>query len=292
MRDANYFLEISRPCTLILLILLLSISVAAQTPFFAAGTPSAASGTGNALSVTLPISNAGTATASSVMITSMQFSTATLISPSTLPVSIGNMPSAASFQVNASFNATGLAPGTKYLLTIRGTYVVGDSTLGFTVNRYVIVPALQGVISGGVQVTIPSGFQLDFQVLTLQGPITLNNFASEYDHGGLLPSGGADVYITSINLPTGSLNGFITRELRGATITSTGTISIAGASGIEVFFTDPFGIDTQTYKEIGVYVPHGNKLYKVYLHYYAGDPSEPIFLMNFQQVLNSMRFTS
>jgi hypothetical protein len=129
-------------------------------------------------------------------------------------------------------------------------------------------------------------------VLTLQGPITLNNFASEYDHGGLLPSGGADVYITSINLPTGSLNGFITRELRGATITSTGTISIAGASGIEVFFTDPFGIDTQTYKEIGVYVPHGNKLYKVYLHYYAGDPSEPIFLMNFQQVLNSMRFTS
>jgi hypothetical protein len=222
----------------------------------------------------------------------MQFSTASLISPSTLPVSVGDISAASSFQVNVSFNATGLAAGSKYLLSIHGTYVLNGNTLGFSVNRYVSVPVPQGVISGGIQVTVPSGFQVDFQVLTLQGPITLNNFASQYEHGGFLPSGGADVYITSITLPTRSLNSFITSELRGATITSTGTISIAGASATEVFFTDPLGIGTSTYKEIGVYLPHGNKLYKLYLHYNAGDPSEPLFLTTFQQVLNSLQFKS
>jgi hypothetical protein len=176
-------------------------------------------------------------------------------------------------------------------LAVRGTYSLDGSTLGFAVNRYITIPSTQSAISGGVQVNIPPGFQVDMGTLSLQGPISLNNFASHYSEGGIVPAGGAVIDVTSISLPSGSLSDFIANELAGATVASITTITVAGSSATQVVYSDSYS-NLLTLNEIAVYVPHGKLLYKIYLSYRAGDPSQSVFLTSFQQILASFQFMS
>ena len=151
------------------------------------------------------------------------------------------------------------------------------------IRRVVSVSSPLGVIAASA----PPGFQVNADLLAASGPVSVNNFANQYQHGGLVPPGGADMDITSIPVPPPPLSNFIAYELQGATITSTSAITVSGISCTEEFYTESYGT---TYSNIAVYCPATTMLYKAYLSYHAGDPSESRFLTAFQTFLNSVQF--
>ncbi len=96
---------------------------------------------GSSLMVAVPITNSGSVVASDVKVTSASLRSASLVAPTTFPVSLGGMGPGTSNVFQADFNAGALLPGTSYLLTVRGTYLVGGVLAGFTVNRFITPPA-------------------------------------------------------------------------------------------------------------------------------------------------------
>jgi hypothetical protein len=147
------------------------------------------------------------------------------------------------------------------------------------------------VLAGhGVSLIAPQGYHTNAQVVTLGGPILLNNFGSQYDHGGLVPPGGAEITITSSSLPQVPLSQFISTEFQGATITSTAPTTVSGMSCTEVSYTDSYGPNLN-YSEIAVYCPSTTALSKFYLFYRSGDAGANQFLGTFQQVLNTVQLT-
>jgi hypothetical protein len=280
-----------RALPVLLSLALYACSVSAQNPFFTGSAPSVISGSGNTLTVVLVVTNSGGIAASSVNVTGIQLSGNAATSPATYPITVGDIAAASTFPINATFNGGKFTAGTKNLLAVRGTYSYGGSTQGFTVNRYVTIPAAQSAISGGVQVPIPAGFQADIGTLSLAGPLSLNNFATHYPEGGVVPAGGAVVDITSLPVPADSLSDFIATELAGANIASTKAITVGGSPATEVTYSDSYTA-MLTIKEVGVYVVRGNTLHKIYLSYQAGDPNETTFLADFQHILNSLQFKS
>lgn len=110
----------------------------AQAPSFATRNPDIRN-SGNILWLSMPLLNTGTATANNVIITSITLGSAARIEPA-LPLALGDLAADNVSSVNARFAGAGLAVGTRYLATVRGTYDVGSVTLGFTLNRFVVVP--------------------------------------------------------------------------------------------------------------------------------------------------------
>jgi hypothetical protein len=92
------------------------------------------------LMVALPIANNGTVAATDVEVTSAVLRTATLVSPTTFPVALGNIAPGQNVVFQANFNDTNLAQNTPYVLTIQGTYKVSGATAGFTVDRTIFLP--------------------------------------------------------------------------------------------------------------------------------------------------------
>jgi hypothetical protein len=92
---------------------------------------------GQTLLVAIPIVNKGSVNATNVQVTAVTLRTAARVSPVSFPVGLGNIGVNQIAVFQANFNATGLVPNTPYLFTIRGTYQVGTTTAGFTVNRFV-----------------------------------------------------------------------------------------------------------------------------------------------------------
>jgi len=95
--------------------------------------------TGEEVIVSITVTNIGSETASKVFLTGATLGAARRISPQNFPVYIGNLTNEGSGSIGARFSTTGLTPGQQYLLTLRGTYEAGG-TLGFVVNRYVMIP--------------------------------------------------------------------------------------------------------------------------------------------------------
>jgi hypothetical protein len=126
----------------VLLLARVVVVATAQAPGFSTGAPIVTNATGNILSITLPLRNSGSSTASNVQVTMLTLNSAALITPTTLPTILGDMAGGASVPLNMSFNSSSLTAGNKYLLTVRGIYSVGNSAYGFTVNRYITIPAV------------------------------------------------------------------------------------------------------------------------------------------------------
>jgi hypothetical protein len=161
---------------------------------------------------------------------------------------------------------------------------IGTRTLSQTLKVAVVVSQTPVIVS------VPTNFQPNSQVISQGGPMLLNNFGSQYQNGGLVPPGGAEISITTNTLPRPPLSSFISNELQGATITSTSSIMVSGSSCTEVFYSDSYG-KNYNYSNIAVYCPHNGTLYKLFLFYTAGDPATAQFLGAFQQVLNTVQFT-
>jgi hypothetical protein len=161
---------------------------------------------------------------------------------------------------------------------------VGKQTAPQTLKITVVVTRLT------VTVSVPENYQINSQVLGQGGPVLINNFGSQYQHGGFVPPNGAEITVTSNPLPRPPLSNFIWNELRGATINSTTSITVANTSCTEISYADSFG-QTTNYSALAVYCPHNTTLYKFFLFYRAGDPGMSHFVAAFQQVLNTTQFT-
>lgn len=111
---------------------------------FVGGSPGA-SLSGTTLSVAIPLVNNGNSDATSVQVTSITSPGAVLTSPASFPVSLGTIPGdGGSAAVLASFTSAAFAPNGTYLVTVKGTYLVSGTsapTLGFTINKFVTIPA-------------------------------------------------------------------------------------------------------------------------------------------------------
>lgn len=95
---------------------------------------------GATLQIAIPIVNEGTAEASNVQVRSISLGSATRIQPATFPVTLGDIEDGKRIVLPASFSGGSLVATGRYLLTVRGSYVLGGRTLGFAVNRYISPP--------------------------------------------------------------------------------------------------------------------------------------------------------
>lgn len=111
------------------------------TPSFITFTPTLIN-TGTRLYVHQSVGNVGAATAHKMTVSGITLGTATRISPAAFPLVLGDLGPSNNISVAARFSLQGLAPGAKVLLIIRGTYQHANVTLGFAVNRFIVVPPL------------------------------------------------------------------------------------------------------------------------------------------------------
>jgi len=109
-------------------------------PIFATQTPDILN-TPQGVSFSVPILNTGTAEASSLVITNISLGTAKRLVPLAMPFFIGDVGIDNAISVSALFDGSALTAGTRYLITIRGTYQLDSLTYAFQVNRFVAIPA-------------------------------------------------------------------------------------------------------------------------------------------------------
>ena len=127
--------------SLMALILLRAVPAGAQTPILTTQSPFVVNGVGNVLSISFDIINTGTVQISNFKVTAIQFSTARLIAPSSFAgLEISTVPPGGGTLIETTFDSSGLVVGKSYLLTIRGTYSLGNSTSGFALNRFIAIP--------------------------------------------------------------------------------------------------------------------------------------------------------
>lgn len=142
----------------LLLLPALAVSVKAQVPSFSTLPPTVASLSGG-FEVLLPIANSGGSSAASVEITSAELSSggisvASVLHPAQFPLSVGSLVAGASYLLDLSFGKSALVAGKPYLVTVRGTYSLNGSTLGFAVNRPVLYTASSPFGGPGSPVTV------------------------------------------------------------------------------------------------------------------------------------------
>lgn len=119
----------------------LPIVLHAQSAVLVTGTPTFGN-TGNTFFAFLPITNAGSADASSMELTSVSLThVGTVVSDLELPVSLpfqpgtGFLGAGGTRTLNLEFSNSKLSNGSTYILKVNGTYQVNGKTLGFSLNR-------------------------------------------------------------------------------------------------------------------------------------------------------------
>lgn len=133
------------------------------SPAFSTYSPSVIN-TGARIYVSIPMGNTGTALAPNVWITGAVLGSARRLSPAVVRLSVGDLEVGNNFNVNLIFDGAGLVVGTRYLLTIRGTYASGGGTLGIALNRPILIPAVSALpilqlnAAGAVEVGVNSWF--------------------------------------------------------------------------------------------------------------------------------------
>lgn len=137
----------------------------------------------------------------------------------------------------------------------------------------------------------PSDWKINTALSTLHGPISLDNFNNAYANGGIIPAGGADIDITTTTIPT-SLDQFAINEAVGTNLLAMGDISVANASCASTYDADSLYSNVLIYKEVSVYCPVGNTLYKIYLSYPTATSSDNIFPPEFTAFLGTIQFSS
>jgi hypothetical protein len=262
------------------------------TTFFAAAAASPQSGYSIAWSQASisPVLPAGGSSSSAVSVTSKTGLKSIALEPTPsispfltiTPAALDFIPAFQAQNISINFSIpSGTAPGT-YDGTVH--LRVGSQTLPQTLKITITVSQTPIIVA------IPAGFQPNSQVIAQAGPVLLDNFGAQYQHGGLIPPGGAEITLTSNPLPHTGLPSVIASELQGATLISSSPVLVSATSCTEVTYSDSFG-PNNNYSNITVYCPHNATLYKIFLSYTAGDPGAQQFLDAFQQVLTSVQFT-
>jgi hypothetical protein len=167
--------------------------LAASGPVFATLPPTSGSA-GGSFFVFLPITNTGGAAATQIQITAATLGTVALQSP-TLPFSLSDLAPAAVDESTLTFNSSSLISGKNYLLTVRGTYLAGGTTLGFAVSR---------IITFGK----PSLFQLSANPLTVTSTLDSSHSVKQpisASKGGTVSATGADGSIFTLVIPPKAL---------------------------------------------------------------------------------------
>lgn len=143
----------------------------------------------------------------------------------------------------------------------------------------------------GLTLHYPEDWQLNPNLSQQQDPISFNNFNTAYLRGGIIPMGGADIDIAFFPGVNRGVDGLIATELHDADQKSIDehAYKIDGTKGTRVFYTDVYAPDF-VYKNIAIYVPHQDGLYKFFLTYHQGDPHEKDFSDDFEHILKSVRW--
>ena len=124
----------------------------------------------------------------------------------------------------------------------------------------------------GAQVRVPPGWKFNKGLLVAGGPIALTNFAETYGRGGVLPTGGAEIEITSVPRPI-ELAGYARAELKGVQQLRLEELTSNGKPALRVSYSDEIADGIAT-RNLVYYVPQGTRLYKFYLTFGSGDPHE------------------
>ena len=130
-------MRMAKLCLLLVVALApLSQPCSAQSPELTSGLPGVTSA-GNTVAILFPIVNSGKATAGQVTVTSASLDGLNPTPAGALPVNLGDLMAGATSGLNVAFANGTLVAGTKYLFTVRGTYRLGQETLGFSLNRFI-----------------------------------------------------------------------------------------------------------------------------------------------------------
>ncbi len=134
-------MRLPRSLPLLVILALLSKPALSQLPVFTTQTPISGN-SGNSFFVFLPVSNIGGGTATNMKLTSVALthvgiSAAEATQPANLPSLVGSglLAPTGVIKLNLEFDNSHLSAGTTYLVTVRGTYQVGNNTYGFALNR-------------------------------------------------------------------------------------------------------------------------------------------------------------
>lgn len=153
-----------------------------------------------------------------------------------------------------------------------------------------VLEALWPLSASGVAVNRPTGWHLEALRFVLGGAVWFNNFGGAYLRGGFVPDGGADFAIASFPLQPDSLDHIIRADIAPDPIVSLTTITVDGLAAKKATYRHAFTGASQTF--VIVYVPKGNRLYKLSLNYNTGDPNEANFLAAFDAAVASTHFSS
>jgi len=140
----------------------------------------------------------------------------------------------------------------------------------------------------------PPGFSPNYKLLAMSGasglPLAFTTFNNQYVEGGFGPTGGAEINVASETLPPPPLTNFVNAELtgEGAAVTSQSSTTVSRTTCIKTLYTTPQGATVE--KNVAVYCPSGQSLYKFFLSYNTGDPNESQYLSSFDQVLGNVTF--
>jgi len=195
MRFDNLQIPLSRLLMLLVLSACFASSpcLAASSPVFATLPPTSGSA-GGSFFVFRPITNTGGATATQIQITAATLGPVALQTPA-LPLSLADLAPGAIDESTLTFNSSSLISGKNYLLTVRGKYQAGGTTLGFAVSR---------IITFGK----PSLFQLPANPLTVTPTLDSSHSVKQpisASQGGTLSATGADGSVFTLVIPPKAL---------------------------------------------------------------------------------------
>jgi len=139
-----------------------------------------------------------------------------------------------------------------------------------------LVEELWPLSASGVSFDRPAGWHLNPFPLAAGGDVELNNFSNAYLHG-IVPPGGAVIFVTTDDRRTPSLRVLAEGDARqeGATIDSTLDILVGGESALQVIKHAPFDT-TVGYKMIDIYVVHRAVRYKLGVQCWSNDPVDHV----------------
>ena len=140
----------------------------------------------------------------------------------------------------------------------------------------------------GVRVVVPPSWNVNQRVIQAGGPIALNNFSSHYGQGGIAPPRGAEIDVTRVPRPKGTVQEYAQEELVDAVLYGQDKSPVPGRNAYGVRYRDQIG-KSET-ENVVIYVPRPRYLYKFYLSYRRGDPSAKNHEKAFRHLVRTAEF--
>jgi hypothetical protein len=144
-------------------------------------------------------------------------------------------------------------------------------------------PAPTRIEGRGASVRMPTGWKCNDRLLAAGGPISCTNFTEPYASGGVLPPNGAEIEITSVPRPV-TLDSYARDELKGVSDLKLQEAPTGGRSALRATYKDEVAPAISTSNTV-YYVAQGNRLYKFYLTYRAGNPRERELIQTLETVV-------